>query len=276
VRARAAHKKAQAVKPSDQIELMYRAELRVMVKDLQRITARHIVPKVKSLLPRQVITDASPAKVKNIINAAKKMRKAAFAKQADALAQAAVYKTLGYVDEGLTRVIYNSVSVDITAFLARSPTIRKVVAEKTAANVDLITTIPEQYFDSIQEKLDDNWQAGFRYEDLIEQIQGINDVTEGRAKVIARDQTSKLNSAFNQTRQFEVGIDKYEWGSADDERTRPEHFALDGTVHSWAEPGPLKGTIDGEPCHPGEDVLCRCDGYPYIDFEALEAELEAV
>jgi uncharacterized protein with gpF-like domain len=38
-------------------------------------------------------------------------------------------------------------------------------------------------------------------------------------------------------------------------------------VYRWDEPGPLAGTIDGEPCFPGEDVNCACVSCPVVDLD---------
>jgi uncharacterized protein with gpF-like domain len=34
------------------------------------------------------------------------------------------------------------------------------------------------------------------------------------------------------------------------------------------------GTVDGEPCHPGEDILCRCNALPVFNVETAEQEQE--
>lgn len=83
-----------------------------------------------------------------------------------------------------------------------------------------------------------------------------------RAKLIARDQTSKMNGAFNQARQTSLGIDRYVWQTSGDERVREEHQANDGQVFSWNDP-PATG-------HPGEDINCRCVAVPYFDLDSEE------
>lgn len=71
-----------------------------------------------------------------------------------------------------------------------------------------------------------------------------------RMELIARDQSSKLNSRLNRARQEEAGIDQYKWVTARDERVRDRHRSLDGTIQKWNTP-----TNDG---FPGDAINCRC------------------
>jgi len=125
----------------------------------------------------------------------------------------------------------------------------------------------------VTETVTGGWVEGMRWESLVEQIQHDGDVTENRAKLIARDQTAKINSAFNQERQQQVGIEKYEWQTSGDERVRESHAEVDGKIFEWGEAGPVAGSVNGEPCHPGEDIQCRCVAVPVVNMEALELNL---
>ena len=86
------------------------------------------------------------------------------------------------------------------------------------------------------------------------EVERIGDVTESRAKLIARDQTSKMNGAFNEARQTSLGIDRYVWQTSGDERVREEHQANDGQVFSWNDPpatGHLRNLRGRLPCGHG-------------------------
>ena len=117
----------------------------------------------------------------------------------------------------------------------------------TKANVALITSIPEQYFEKLEKAVTENFVQGVRYEHLQSVVERIADVTESRAKLIARDQTSKMNSAFNKERQTSVGIQKYEWQTMEDERVCDECGPLDGLTREQIED-------EEPPIHP----RCRC------------------
>jgi SPP1 gp7 family putative phage head morphogenesis protein len=133
--------------------------------------------------------------------------------------------------------------------------------------VGLITSIPQKYFSQLQEVVQDQFVEGMRWEDMVEMIEHVGDVTESRAKLIARDQTSKMNSSFNEARQTSVGIEEYEWQTAGDERVRETHADNDGERFRWDDPPDETG-------HPGHDVNCRCTAIPYFDLDAEEAALD--
>jgi len=116
---------------------------------------------------------------------------------------------------------------------------------------------------------------GSSAQSMIQQIGGIiqrNDQVvpvatkyKGRAKLIARDQTAKLNADLNQTRQEALGIEEYRWVTAKDDRVRPTHAANEGKIFRWdARPGqPGYPNATG---HPGKDIQCRCIAQPIINL----------
>jgi SPP1 gp7 family putative phage head morphogenesis protein len=174
------------------------------------------------------------------------------------LAQAAVQRNLNGVDEQLIKHIQQAVNVNVSSILTNDG-IRDALKKAAEDNINLITSIPEQYFEKLGATLEKNWVAGSRWEDLAQWLEHVGDVTESRAKLIARDQTSKMNGAFNEARQTSLGIEQYEWQTAGDERVRPTHAEHDGKIYSWDNPPTDTG-------HPGEDINCRCVAIPIIDL----------
>lgn len=88
------------------------------------------------------------------------------------------------------------------------------------------------------------------------------DISARHADLIARDQVLKLNGQLTQDRQVNAGIESYEWSTSGDERVRPGHKELDGTVQMWSAP-PLVDD-EGTRAHPGEDIQCRCVAIPIL------------
>lgn len=68
---------------------------------------------------------------------------------------------------------------------------------------------------------------------------------------IARDQVSKGIGNLTQIRHQQLGIRQYHWRTSEDERVRPSHRALNGSLQEWGQPPPGTG-------HPGQDIQCRC------------------
>lgn len=192
---------------------------------------------------------------------------------ADRLAKFAARRTLGAVDEALAENILKAIGVDISSYLAPDSEIRATLTEAIEANVALIKSIPVQYLGGIRDTVEKAFAAGERWESVAKRIAHVGDVTESRAKLIARDQTAKMNSAFNEVRQVSVGIKEYVWSTSHDERVRPSHASANGHTFRWDD----APSIDGEKVHPGEAVNCRCVAIPVINVaeEPAPGETEA-
>lgn len=94
-----------------------------------------------------------------------------------------------------------------------------------------------------------------------------------RAVLTARDQTLKLYGQIQQERQQNAGVTRYIWTTSLDERVRPDHADLDGTIQRWDDP-PIVDQRTGRRGHPGFDFQCRCSAVAVID-EPTEGEAPA-
>lgn len=145
----------------------------------------------------------------------------------------------------------NQTGVDLAGYLRNSPNIAEKVNAMTSANVQLIKSIRSQYLDKVQNAVTQALVSGSLNKDLTAQIKAIGQTTEKRAAFIARDQSSKLNAALTQARHEDLGVKKYMWSTAGDERVRDSHAEKDGQIFEYANPPADTG-------HPGHDVNCRC------------------
>lgn len=93
------------------------------------------------------------------------------------------------------------------------------------------------------------------------------DISDRRARTIARTEISQLNAQITRERQREVGITSYTWLASSDERVRDEHEELDGQEVEWDNPPAL---ANGN--HAGEEINCRCSARGNISglLEQLE------
>lgn len=272
------------VRPSRRAELAYKADLVAIVNHLRAAGAaavqevRHswVVAPVATLrgdaaLVRIPASDSPAQSLKAILRRMQVERFGGTGTVAKRLAAQAAHRTLVEVDESLARSVKASIGVDIRPILSNAGPIGSAMATAARANIELITSIPEQYFDRLQAEITDSWAQGERWEAMVERVQQIGDVTESRAKLIARDQVGKMNSAFNEVRQKDLGIEEYDWSTAGDERVRPTHRDLNGHTFRWDSPP----EVDGERVHPGEPVACRCVAIPRVNLEDVAAEAEA-
>ncbi|WP_107327482.1 minor capsid protein [Agrobacterium pusense] len=133
--------------------------------------------------------------------------------------------------------------------------------EAVAQNVALITGFSDDIIKRIEQTVYSNSIAGNSATTLRKELQKQFKVSERRAQLIARTETSRFNSNLNRKRQEQAGVTSYTWTSAHDERTRPLHRSLDGKVYKWGE---ATGAEQGLP--PGQPVNCRCLAKGLVKF----------
>jgi SPP1 gp7 family putative phage head morphogenesis protein len=170
------------------------------------------------------------------------------------------------VDDRLRSEVRRSVGIDIEPFIRNDNQLTPLIDQAVKDNVALIKSIPEQYFQKLEEHVVGAIVSGARHEKLKEVVGYVGKVTENRAKLIARDQVSKLNGSINRIRQSSIGIDEYVWSTSKDERVRETHADNEGKRFRWDNPPEETG-------HPGEDINCRCVAIPYFNLDAMEAEM---
>ena len=160
-----------------------------------------------------------------------------------------------------------------------------------------IKTIPDYLVGKVAQRVLQHYKGEPMPENrtLRQQIREEFKVSDGRAKVLARDQTSKMNTSISAIRQTNLGIDTYIWKTVEDERVvgRPggkypkitklhrNHWMMQGLLCKWDDPTVYsddkgktwKKRIQQMPQnHPGVDIMCRCRAAPYIDIEKLKVK----
>lgn len=156
----------------------------------------------------------------------------------------------------LAKQIRSQLSVDV---VKDEPWLESQISDFVAENVALIKTVPQKFFSEIEALTIRGISYGERPDKIAKDIQQRYGVAEFNAKRIAKDQSNKFFGRLNSIRQKSLGIEKFVWRTAEDERVRPEHEELDGETFPWTEP-PSEGL-------PGQPVLCRCEGEP--DFSGI-------
>jgi SPP1 gp7 family putative phage head morphogenesis protein len=139
------------------------------------------------------------------------------------------------------------------------------------AQVDLITSIPLDAAQKVQDLSQAYWVAGQRYgalrtniiaSDYLREFSQIPQQVYNRATLIARTETAKTSAAVTQSRAQYIGSTHYIWKTAKDADVRPMHKRLEGTVHAWDDP-PI-AEERGDRHHPGEFPNCRCWASPIL------------
>lgn len=180
-----------------------------------------------------------------------------------------------------------------------------VINEKIQQDLDMmmyeaamyIKTIPNELVLKVADRVLQHYKGIPMPENrtLMGQIREEFKVSDGRAKVLARDQTAKMNCSISAIRQKSIGIDKYIWETSRDRRVvgtpgglykkinplHKNHYKMQGLMCRWDDPTVYsddkgktwkKRDSDMPNNHPGDDILCRCRPAPYIDIEELKVK----
>lgn len=141
-------------------------------------------------------------------------------------------------------------------------------------NAELITSLVDDEIQRVSGIVQRGFQQGLPQTTIAEQIEQTFGIARRHAKLIARDQTTKLNSSLTKLRQEELGIETYTWQTSGDERVRPSHRLMDGLICRWDDPSLYKHegetrwkkrTNSMPDNHVGGDVQCRCVALPNIE-----------
>lgn len=156
------------------------------------------------------------------------------------------------------RAMESAIGVNLNT-IVQDEGLEDILVATTRENVSLIKSIPDEYFKKIETIVFTGTTQGSNAGSMIKQIRDLGHSTTKRAKLIARDQSSKLNSALSQQRQQNLGVEEYIWVTADDGRVRESHADNDGKRFRWDDPPKKTG-------HPGNDIQCRCVARPIINI----------
>ena len=160
-----------------------------------------------------------------------------------------------------------------------------------------IKTIPTQLVGKVAERVLQHYKGQPFPENrtLRQQIKEEFKVSDNRAKVLARDQTAKMNTSISAIRQHDIGIEMYIWRTVKDERVvgkpgglypkgtklHKNHYIMEGKCCRWDDPNVYsedngktwKQRTENMPHnHPGDDIQCRCRPEALIDIQALKVK----
>ncbi len=151
----------------------------------------------------------------------------------------------------LQRAIKAGLGVDVPLDEQRT---REMLINFTNQNAQLIGTIPTRQIDDVANLTMRAFTKRMTPDTYAAELQKIADVTEGKARQIARDQIGTLNGQLAEERHRELGIEAYFWMTRRDSHVRPEHARREGRRYLWSKP-----PVDGAP---GIPYGCRCTAKP--------------
>jgi SPP1 gp7 family putative phage head morphogenesis protein len=237
------------------IERAYNRELQKLVKKLETLTVRALTGKIDATFK---VEDAKDPVLETLRGLQRRFTFTALATQA---ASDMVNATDKYNRAAFVADVKKAIGVNVNKILSDKG-LQKLLDDRIVENVKLIKSIPQQYFTRVRVAITQGRKKDDTAFSIKKDLKEIGQITENRAKLIARDQVSKTNSALNEFRQQDIGVTHYTWRTSGDERVREEHKANNGKKFAWASPPSKTG-------HPGHDVQCRC--IPDPDYSFLKA-----
>lgn len=124
--------------------------------------------------------------------------------------------------------------------------------------VRLIKSLPLEAAQRVQDLAVQSLSTSSRASELAKAIMQTGHVTESRARLIARTETSRAASNLLQARSEYAGSEGYIWRTSGDMDVRDSHKEMDGKYVRWSSPP----TLDGMKGHAGCLPNCRCFAEP--------------
>lgn len=273
------------VLPSKAAEQYYRGELRSLVRSMAQELVNALEPELKRL-KREYIADSLVTLdgwTDEILAVIRKVSSRFSTPLFDAQVARVVASTISRAEadnaEEFRDSVNRAVGVDFQ-MIAKPKGMTDYLEASTAENVNLIKSIPADYFSRVETLVLGGMKDGLAPTAIARQIHDETGVNARRAKLIARDQISKLNSDLTRQRQTAAGIEFYKSVDAGDVRVSGApggkypnaKISCYGIARQDIGYGPgIYKIADGatwngvKGLHPGKHhILCRCVGLAMI------------
>lgn len=252
-------------------ELSYLAALNKMVDGIFREVANSVLPiamaEIKSNIrlgnqPGTVGRDAAAVSdirhddFRNLRSAAAKL-----AQTAEATVSRVLKLESGRHTKAWAKSVRNAFGIDLSAVL-RQEDISEYLEAATTRSAGLIEGLADDAVKRVQQTVSGHLIEGGSQKALTDKLSKQLKVSKNRARLIARDQTSKFNSDLNRIRHEQAGVTRYVWRTSRDERVRDLHARLEGHEYTYGE---STGAEGGDP--PGQPINCRCVAQPIVRFK---------
>ncbi|MNF73353.1 Phage Mu protein F like protein [compost metagenome] len=261
----------------DMIGVQYNAKLQRLVKQVKVDIAKEVMPLVRQLAPEYtqdtvVTTDAwSDLILSAMSRLMQKWQSERISSAANRLAGEFVQASLKKSERDLNK----SAGIDV---FSGSSVLQDYLKASAQQNAQLIKSIPAKYLEDVQTLVMANMRSGMRPSFIEKALQEQFGITQRRAKMIARDQTSKIQGELAEKQQKGAGFEYFQWIDSDDSRVRHRHSEIANKVTAYGKGiyrwDNLPLSSDGKPIKPGSDYQCRCIARP-VSAREVKANQDA-
>ena len=150
----------------------------------------------------------------------------------------------------------------------------QIIQNQVIENVSLIKTLPSDVAEKVVQDISENALKGARAESIEKVIRDKTDQhAKASARLIARTETAKTQSALTKARCEQLGLRWYIWRTAlDGNRVRLSHRIMEGVLVNWNNP-PSPEELVGEKSvgryHAGNIWNCRCYSEPVLEIDDI-------
>ena len=251
--------------PVPKIEaVQYFKTLNKLTKSMRYDVKNKIFPIIR-LLEKKYTTDSYVEDITQVVAMLSLKYANETASVAKTIAKKMVYNISSKNKKSFDKSLKNQTGVDLSDILVDDG-LTDFLDAQVSKNVSLIKSIPQEYFKSIETVVMNGVANGLRFEEIAKQIGGIKGISsvngklQNRIKLIARNETSNINSSINKRRQEWLEIKEFKWVTAHDERVRTSHARINGNIYNWDD----LPIVDGVKTFPGQPINCRCIAIPVI------------
>lgn len=273
------------VKPSEDAERFYRGQLKALVRLMSQQLYAVLGPELARLKPQYTADSVATLDgwTDDILSVIRRVSSTfttnLFDQQARRVAAATISRAEADNADDFRKSVNRAVGVDFE-LITKPKGMVDYLEASTAENVNLIKSIPADYFQRVETIVLGGMKSGLAPTAIAKQIQEQTGVSARRAKLIARDQVSQLNSDLTRQRQTAAGIEFYRVETAKDQRVSGDpsgkypnakiscygiarqDIGYGPGVYKVSEGATWRGVTG---LHPGKHhPLCRCVGISLI------------
>jgi SPP1 gp7 family putative phage head morphogenesis protein len=140
-----------------------------------------------------------------------------------------------------------------------------LLQEMLEENVSLIKSLPLEAAKRVHEYTLEGLVTSTRAEQISKEILATGEVSEARARLIARTEVARTAAKLTEARARYVGSEGYIWRTSKDGRVRDTHQSMEGKYVPWSDPPKTDKNL--APYHAGCGPNCRCYAEPILpDF----------
>lgn len=270
-------RKAPDVPEPRAIERRYQAEMRALTDDLVREVKARLIDELPRLAQERDATrtrlDAWDEDVARLIESLTVFGRSRSERIINDLRDKA-NKIEGFNKKGMNRAIRAVIGVDLFGGVDGGD-LEIAMRSWARENAQLIKGVTDKTMSDIEGITQRGLRSGAGPREITKDIQKALGKSKNNAKLIARDQVSKLNGQLTKQRNESLGIERYIWSTSQDERVRSSHSVMNGKLCRWDDASLYsddggktwlqRSSIGGYIGHPGSDFQCRCVSSPVLD-----------